>query len=142
MAGSETGRAQKTALRRKVELRDEVIKDANAHSRTPEIVAGLLYGLEQFLEYAVHVGAYTAGQAQDLRNTAVKTLVESNQMLQEVLEADDPVQRFNDLLMTAFMTGVAHLEAMKGGEPSQDANLWGWKKTTGSSGDETKAGAS
>jgi hypothetical protein len=129
-----------TAQRRKAELRDEVIKAANAHSRTPEIVAGLLYGLEQFLEYAVHVGVYTSAQALDLTNTAVKTLVESNRMLQEVLEADDPVKRFGDLLLTAFTTGAAHLEALKGGVPAKESNRWGWKTIAGPSGDETKPG--
>ena len=129
-----------SAPKRKVELREEVIKDATAHSRTPDNIADLLYGLEIFLEYAVYVGVYTAEQAQDLRSTAVKTLVESNKLLQEVLESGNPVSRFNDLLMTSFTTGAAHLEALKGGVPAKDAIRWGWKKTTGPLGDETKPG--
>lgn len=129
------------AQKRKMEIREEVIRDATAHSRTPDVIADLMYGLEYFLKYAIFVGVYTVEQAQDMRDTAIKTLAESNKMLQEVLASEDPVSRFIDLLMTAFMTGAVHLEGMKGGEPSQDADKWGWKITPGNLVRETKPGS-
>jgi hypothetical protein len=130
-----------SAPQRKIELRNEVIQNVTAHSRTPDIIADLLFGLEQFLEYVVHVGVYTAEQAQELRNTAVKTLLESNKMFQEVFASGNPVRRFCNLLLAAFTTGAVHLEGIQGGEPSNNAEQWGWKTIPGCSSKETKPGS-
>lgn len=129
------------APKRKIEIRDEVIKNVTAHSRTPDIIADLMFGLEQFLEYVVHVGVYTAEQANDLRNTAVKTLLESNKTFQEVFASGNPVRRFCNLLLAAFTTGAVHLEGLQGGEPSKDAEQWGWKTNPSTSIKETKPGS-
>jgi hypothetical protein len=119
-----------TLPKRKNELRDEVMKQTSGHMRAPDTIAGLLLGLEVFLTFAMEIGVYNETQALDLWTRAIKALIDSDKMHQEVLEAEDPVKRFLNLLLTSFLTGTVHLDAKAGGAPTVNPVKWGWKVTT------------
>lgn len=124
---------------RKTELRDIIMKETTAHRRTPDVISGLLLGLEQFLKFTMDSGVYSSEQAIALWNEAFKTLIASDKNQGEVLEAEDPVVRFLNLLMTSFLSGTAHVQALSGGMPAADHDRWGWKTIKSAQGDETKA---
>jgi hypothetical protein len=129
---------KETSKDRIIEIRKEVGEKMVTHARAPEMVANLLYGLETFLDFTIQAGVYSEQDAKDLRSKAVQVLIASNQGMTEIQEADDPVKRFGDLLLSAFTTGEAHLEAIQSGQP-QEYSRWGWKEMNGPSGQEIKA---
>jgi|GEM_PF-862927 len=128
---------KKTSKSRRSAIRDEIIKDATAHTRTPDVIADLLFGLEFFLKYALEIGACSEQQAFELWDEAEATLIASNESMKEMLEADDPVQRFCDLLMSVFVSGVGHIVSTNGGEPPH-SERWGWKPVITANGTEDK----
>jgi len=128
---------KKISKSRRSAIRDEIMKDATAHTRTPDVIADLLFGLEFFLKYAIEINAFSEQQAEELWAEAEKTLIASNELMTEILEADDPVQRFVSLLMSVFVSGVGHIVAAKGGEPPH-SDRWGWKPVITANGPEDK----
>jgi len=113
---------------RKDELRDEAVNVAQSHSRTPDLVASLILGLEMFLAFGIDNKAISEEDAAKLREQAWEVLLATDATQGEMQIESDPVERLLSLLKAAFMSGAAHLESIAGGEPSM-SNLWGWRET-------------
>ena len=120
--------------KRKDELRDEAIAVAKSHSRTPDLIANLILGLELFLTFGIDGETIAEDDARKLRDQAWNLLLAADATQGEMQTESDPVERFLSLLKGAFMSGAAHLESIAGGEPTM-SNLWGWQET------EAKQGA-
>lgn len=116
---------------RRRELRDEIVEDL-PHSRTIDIIAKLLSGWEQFLQYAVDSKAIPQDEQQEFFDTCKQVLCGLGASQSEHVTSEEPVQRFLELLQTAFSSGCAHLEdSVDGGTIScDDPVLWGWKPNT------------
>lgn len=129
--------------------RDEIRRASyrpGQHRRTPGIVADLMIGARYFLEFARESGAITeeenAAHLQRFREV-LDAVAEDQEAHQR---AADPVDRFLDLMVSAFATGVARVASPSGGVPAM-VNIqegqkiqkvppdgWGWEFRWGPSG--------
>ncbi len=113
---------------RKDELRDEALKVVQSHSRTPDLAASMIIGLEMFLFFGMDNKAISEEDAKKLREQAWEVLLAADAGQGEMQAELDPVERFLSLLKATFMSGAAHLDSIAGGEPIM-SNLWGWVET-------------
>lgn len=119
-----------TLPERKQALRQEALDAGKAHARTPDIVAGLMIGLEMLLQFATAHGAITEDKAGQIWTDCQKAINEVARRQGDVLEEEDPVRRFLDLLVSAMSGGSAHLEGAKGGLPKATPEAYGWRETS------------
>jgi hypothetical protein len=108
-------------------LRDEAVRGAEGHRRTAMIVADLAYGWKVFLQFAKEVGAITEDERAGFWVRAWAALGEAGARQAAHHKAADPVRRFIDLLVAAFVSGRAHLATPEGEVPQGDAEAWGWR---------------
>ena len=125
-------------LVRRRELRAEAA-GAGAHARTPDTVASLALGIEQFLAFAVESGAITDTRAQELWDEGWQALGEAAEAQAEHQAGEEPTRQFLDLLIAAIVAGDAHVANAKTGEQPEDAERWGWR--SGSTGADEYEGA-
>ncbi|MGE5609478.1 MAG: hypothetical protein ACM359_09500 [Bacillota bacterium] len=124
-------------------LRDEVVElrvqaaHSQLHRRTPEVVANMAIGLRYFLQYARESGAITPAQGDELWARGWSALGEAAMRQFGQQSAEEPAQRFLDLLTSALASGHAHLADTDDEEPSDPAR-WGWRKKTIGSGLSTR----
>ena len=119
------GRDAVTALRAKAAA-------GTVHRRTPDTVANLYFGAETFAKFAVDVGAMTSAEATEFLDRTWRALGEVADAQAAHLRASDPVERFDGLLEALFSSGRAHvLDSSTGGEPTSDADRWGWTDAFG-----------
>ena len=107
----------------------EVAVTANAHRRTPDIVANLAVGFERFLQFAAHVGAIDAEQHRALWDRGWRALLELGEAQEGHVQSAEPARRFLELLQAALASGDAHVAAPSG-EPPESACSWGWRQRT------------
>jgi hypothetical protein len=95
------------------------------HARTPHAIAALLVGLSYWFEFCVEVGACTRAEADALMERGRRALAEVGQEQDALINAEDPVRLFRDLLGAAVVGGRAFV-ATKDGKAPPDPHLWGW----------------
>jgi len=117
------------------DLRTEARKTNFVHDRTPDIVANLAIGWEQFLLFATETGAIEQEKAAELWRECWDALLAAGEAQAGHLTSEEPVRRFLALLGAAITSGKAHVaDARTGGEP-KDPATWGWQEQTRGSGE-------
>jgi hypothetical protein len=106
----------------------ELAASSDQHKRTPDIVANLYFGVDQFVRFAVSVGALTTKEAKQLRERAWTALGEAAAAQATVQNNSEPVQRFHDLLNAAIASGKAHIASATGEAPEDEEGAWGWQR--------------
>ncbi len=109
---------------------------SRAHRRTPDVVANLAIGIEQFLAFGEAVHAITAVERTALGERCWRALGEAAASQAEHQAASEPTARFLELLAAAISAGRAHV-AGEDGELPANPGAWGWRRETqGSAGFE------
>jgi hypothetical protein len=112
---------------RLVGLRAELAQEGR-HRRVAEGVASLLLGWDNWLRYAVAIGAVTANEAKEIGNKAKAALLSLGEAQAAHQEDADPVKVWCRSLKAAVTSGMAHLaESDTGGAPSSP-QTWGWQQ--------------
>ncbi len=133
--GSIAGRygAIRAGLRAEVvRLRQQAL-GSSAHRRTPEIVANLAIGIDQFLTFAEAVGAIEPEEHVALSMRCWLALGHAAAGQDEHQSASDPAARFLELLAAAIGAGRAHVAGEHGDLPC-NPGAWGWRKDTDGTG--------
>ncbi|MHC4404507.1 MAG: bifunctional DNA primase/polymerase [Planctomycetota bacterium] len=96
------------------------------HRRTAPIIAGLLAGLRQFLDYAKEVGAIDDDQKSKLLAEALEAL--TTVAIAQVRHQEDaePTRRFLAALAGSLASGRAHVAKIDGTTPLKP-EIWGWR---------------
>jgi hypothetical protein len=115
-----------------VRLRREAL-GSRAHRRTPEIVANLAIGIDQFLAFAEAVGAIEPEEHVVLWKRCWLAVGHAAAGQDEHQSASDPAARFLELLAAAIGAGRAHVAGGDGDLPS-NPGAWGWRQDTGGTG--------
>lgn len=110
-------------------LRDQAAA-STVHRRTPTIVAELAFGLEQFVTFARETAVLSEDEANQLWSRGWAALGVAAAAQAGHLMAQDPVQRFLELLRSAISSGAAHVASEDGGEPGAPV-VWGWRAHAG-----------
>lgn len=100
---------------------------SSAHSRTSDIVRGLIASWRIFLSFAEETGALAPVEKAELEARAWHALSEAAGDQDELQGAADPILRYFELLKGALLSGKAHIAAIDHGPPKA-AELWGWRK--------------
>ncbi len=108
---------------RRKELRAEAIK--GSHTRTPDNIASLMMGAEEFLDFSVEAGAIADAELSELRSSAWEALNEQAKMQVSLVAGTDPASRFVALIAAAVSAKRANIAATNGLEPG-DATALGW----------------
>jgi hypothetical protein len=132
LAADREGDAERVQAR--FEALREVAVSANAHRRTPDIVANLAVGFERFLQFAAHVGAIDVQQQREMWERGWRALLELGEAQEGHVQSAEPTTRFLSLLQAALASGDAHVAAPSGEAP-ESAVSWGWRQRTSGSGD-------
>jgi hypothetical protein len=114
-------------LRTEVAELREVVRKEGQHSRTPGIVADLLIGLRYFLDFAQETEAVTAEQRAELWDRGQKGLAQAAAEQAAHLAAAEATGLFIRLLAGAVASGRAHVASIKGTEPDEKPEAWGWR---------------
>jgi hypothetical protein len=113
--------------RRQIQLRAEI---SAAHRRTPDTAAALTVGIEEFLRFAVEVGAID--EAERKRRLAIgwQKLCGGATAQGDELREDDPVTMFVEAIPTLLAAGRAHVSGRDGEVPQDgdDPNVLGWRR--------------
>jgi hypothetical protein len=124
---------------RQRELRTMARREGAFHDRTPEIWASLILGFEQFLTYALEIGAITEAERQELFKECWEALRQASLAQETHQRSEDPVGRFLALLGAAIASGKAHVADAKTLErPKSHAELWGWREKTVGTGNHAR----
>jgi hypothetical protein len=99
---------------------------AGQHPRSPENLAHLAYGYDQFLTFAESIAAITCTERQAFWAEACDALKEADARQMEYQMTSDPAQIFMDSLRAALRSGRAHL-VCNDMTRDQDPEIWGWK---------------
>jgi hypothetical protein len=101
------------------------------HARLPTTLAELQGGWEQFLEFALEVGAIGRAEKEELEERSQRAFAQLCALQAKYQEASDSALRFVALLQAALAGGRAHLADRRGRAPDEAA-AWGWqRKPTG-----------
>lgn len=95
------------------------------HTRTPTMVAALLFSIRQFLTWCAHIEVITSTKANSLYATAEKTIAGLAEQQAQYLEVADPVEIFINALRTVLASGHGHIRSLPGGIPRNPV-LLGW----------------
>lgn len=99
-----------------------------SHDRTPDIMASLALGWQQFLSFAVEAGAITAGEAEGLWARCWEALIAAGEAQAGHLASEEPTSRFLSLLGAAITSGKAHVANARTGEEPESPAIWGWRE--------------
>ncbi|MEL7641074.1 MAG: hypothetical protein AAGU21_15660 [Solidesulfovibrio sp.] len=111
---------------RKKALKMDSLEAGKAHTRTPDIVASLMIGVEMFSQFALEKGVITQEQAEKLWQDCQAAIFEAAKRQSEIQEEESPCQRFLDLLGAILTSGAAHFEDFNGGVPRATPEAYGW----------------
>lgn len=125
--------AIRAGLRAEVVLLRRQALGSRAHRRTPEIVANLAIGINQFLTFAEAVRAIEPEEHVALSKRCWLALGHAAAGQDEHQSASDPAARFLELLAAAIGAGRAHVAGEDGDLPS-NPGAWGWRKDTDGTG--------
>lgn len=103
----------------------------HSHARTPENLANLHFGFEQWLRFALEIQAISEAEADVLRRAEYEALAETAAAQEHIQEHVDPVRQFLDLIVAALTSGRAHVAALNGGCPEHLPGRWGWAEVNG-----------
>jgi len=124
------GRANVSGLAKELEQKQQRLcrKFDGIHRRTPDAVASLMLGIEEFLDFAIDAGAIGDIEAESLSSAAEQTLcsVATAQVSEQAQE--DPVNMFVEAISSVLASCRAHLVNKDGTEPA-DALSLGWRRT-------------
>jgi hypothetical protein len=106
-----------------LELRQEAMKRiAVGHTRTPENIALMMLGIENFSDFAG-----TEVDAAKLREEAWTALIVAGEKQDQHQKDEQPAERFKTLLRGIFASGRAHIrDAQTGYAPDLYADRLGW----------------
>jgi hypothetical protein len=107
------------------DLRDAAGRSGR-HKRTPEITANLALGWKCLLRFALDAEAVTSVEAEDLWQRGWEVLDKAQAKQSQHQAAQEPTQRFLELLSAAITSGRAHL-ANTVGENPEHPEAWGWR---------------
>ncbi|MCP4713028.1 MAG: hypothetical protein GY869_30740 [Planctomycetes bacterium] len=102
---------------------------SNQHKRTPEIIAELALGMNLFLKFAQETGAIDGEEFGSLWHRCWQALGQAAAAQVTYQSANDPVQRFIELLSSAIASGRTHIAGDDGAAPS-NPSAWGWRQKT------------
>jgi hypothetical protein len=107
------------------------------HARTPEAVANLALGWQEFLKFAADVGLLSSAESREMFGRVWKALGDAadRQTAHQVIE--EPARRFIDLLGSALAGGFAHVADPNGSTPFPFAP-WGWREVVIGAGDSER----
>lgn len=111
-------------MQRHGEIRDQ---NSGNHARTPDNIASLALGLEQFLAFAVDHKVISSDETKNYLSAALTVLQQRAISQEEEIRDEDPVVYFFDLLRSALTSGRAHLLSTAGGEP-EIPGACGWQQ--------------
>lgn len=97
------------------------------HRRTPGAVATLATGFEQFLNFAVEVGAVDSDARDRLWSQAWDALGGVAAQQTDYQDAENPAKRFVELISASFTMGAAHLVFAGEGTSPRLGGTWGWR---------------
>jgi hypothetical protein len=113
--------------RRQSELRAGAIAELkNAHGRTAENVAVFQIGVEMALRFAVDAGALTGQEADEHSAASWEVLLDLARDQANLLQSQNPAERFINLIGSAISSGRAHVADTSGGVPGGMEAL-GWQ---------------
>ena len=113
------------------DLRDKAIEEkfAIGHSRSPEIYANLYAAADIFLDFAVDVRGITHRAADDYIEQIDLALKEAIREQITYQKLSDEVERFCEILRSAFISGECHvLHHLTQGPPVVNPHTWGWRR--------------
>ena len=113
--------------KRATALRAEVAGD---HTRTPDNIASLLIGIEQFLLLAENEGAITRVELKAFRDRAARALSDAAEVQDVEQEAEKPAETFRHMIGDALASGRGHLADRDGNAPSGREVACGWRERT------------
>lgn len=118
---------KKALPERRNQLRNEI--NAQAHSRHPDTLAGLMITAELFAEFA---GAQGIRLPLDWTAQITEALLQAGKDQQHALAAEEPAARFVRLIESALAAGRCHLKPMDGKplSPMEDFTRYGWQLKT------------
>jgi hypothetical protein len=105
------------------------VSDRVQHNRTPAIYGNLMLAREEWLNFAIEIGAIDEERRTALAERAKMAVLAAIQAQGEYLGNADPVERYRDLLREALASGNAHVRA-PGEEPGPGVHL-GWSTPEG-----------
>jgi hypothetical protein len=109
-----------------------------AHARTPEAVANLALGWEQFLKFTTAAGLMTRSEAGDMFGRMWEALGDVAERQTSHQVGEEPARRFMDLLRSALAGGFAHVADPNGTTPFPFAP-WGWRHVRIGAGENERA---
>jgi hypothetical protein len=138
LAGAMAGFVQRIADRANVRDLAKELKEkqqrlgrkfTGIHRRTPDAVASLMLGIDEFLDFATDAGAIGDLEAERLSTAAEQTLcsVAAAQVSEQAQE--DPINMFAEAIPSVLASCRAHLANKDGTEPA-DASSLGWRRTS------------
>jgi hypothetical protein len=123
-AGYEDKRAQLD--RRSAELR-HLMQSGGNHARTPDIIAQLQAGFEQFLAFAEEFGAITHDERYELMRRCWDALSEAGAAQTKHQSDTEPTARYISLIRGCLASGRAHLASRGGTVPDWLPESCGWR---------------
>ena len=123
----------KKQLPKQIEQFRDAATRSSQHARTPGIVANLMVGLSYFLRFATEVGALSADDAKVLRVKAWRALGRAAVAQTRGQAAEEPAQRFLNLIVAAVDRGDAWMRDAKSAAPSdkEKPHCVGWRTHDG-----------
>jgi len=102
------------------------------HPRILETVGKLLFGLQQYLTFAVEMEAISPKEKEQIWKGARQALTECAYDTADATSERNPAHIIQEMLQSLISNGDVYLEDVEGGEP-QRPELLGWHKPEGSS---------
>jgi hypothetical protein len=97
------------------------------HARTPEAVANLALGWQEFLKFAADAGLLSSAESRDMFGRVWEALGDAADRQTAHQVTEEPARRFIDLLVSALAGGFAHVADPNGNSPFPFAP-WGWRE--------------
>jgi hypothetical protein len=103
---------------------------SNSHARTADAIAQLGAAWSIWLRFVVDVGAASPEEVVAIEESVCQTLAALAVEQADLQRANDPIDRFRELLMAALASGRAHVASatLLGGRPPDKPEAWGWRK--------------
>ena len=109
-------------------LRANLVNKIKAHSRTPDIVAKLIFGAQCFHWFITDNQIFDKKTADDFYYSSYATLIEVGNDQNEIINEEDPSKKFITLIVSSLNSGICHIEDVTGGVP-KDPTRWGYIQT-------------
>jgi hypothetical protein len=103
---------------------------SNSHARTADAIAQLGAAWSIWLRFVGDVGAATPEEVAAVEDSVWQTLTALALDQADLQRANDPVDRFRELVMAAMASGRAYVASatLSGGRRPDKPEAWGWRK--------------